>query len=42
LPKASIGKSCIRFKRLADVDTAVLTEILRTAASNPPGQLVTT
>lgn len=31
LPKASIGKSCIRFKRLSDVDTAVIEEILRAA-----------
>ncbi len=39
LPKASIGKSCIRFKRLSDVDTAVLSEIVGTAAANPPGPL---
>jgi hypothetical protein len=29
LPKASIGKSCIRFKRLTDVDPRVLTELLK-------------
>lgn len=28
LPKASIGKSCIRFKRLSDIDEGVLTEII--------------
>jgi uncharacterized protein YdhG (YjbR/CyaY superfamily) len=32
LPKASIGKSCIRFKRLSDVDTSVLGELFRVAA----------
>lgn len=31
LPKASIGKSCIRFKKLADVDADVLAEIVRKA-----------
>ncbi|GAA3818933.1 DUF1801 domain-containing protein [Amycolatopsis tucumanensis] len=39
LPKASIGKSCIRFKRLADLDTGVLAEIFRLARENPPGEL---
>ena len=29
LPKASIGKSCVRFKRLADVDEAVLRQLIR-------------
>lgn len=29
LPKASIGKSCIRFKRLEDVDIKVLEQILK-------------
>lgn len=28
LPKANIGKSCIRFKKLADIDLNVLREIL--------------
>ncbi|MEV6522967.1 DUF1801 domain-containing protein [Longispora sp. NPDC051575] len=32
LPKADIGKSCIRFKRLSDVDQAVLAEIFLAAA----------
>jgi hypothetical protein len=31
LPKASIGKSCIRFKKLSDIDLAVLTEIIKKA-----------
>jgi hypothetical protein len=29
LPKASIGKSCIRFKALADIDLTILTEIMK-------------
>ena len=29
LPRANIGKSCIRFKRLADVDTRVLARIVK-------------
>ncbi len=32
LPKASVGKSCIRFKRLADVNLAVLTRLVRLGA----------
>ncbi len=28
LPKANIGKSCIRFKKLSDIDLDVITEIL--------------
>ena len=39
LPKASIGRSCIRFKRLSDVDTGVLSTLFRTAAANPPAPL---
>lgn len=31
LPKASIGKSCIRFKRLADIDPSILIEIVKEA-----------
>lgn len=32
LPKASIGKSCIRFNRFDDLDQPVLVEILKKAA----------
>lgn len=35
LPKASVGKSCIRFKKVEDVDLLVLEEILKEAAKNP-------
>lgn len=33
-PKASIGKSCIRFKKLADIDTRVLVELVKYASKN--------
>lgn len=36
LPKASIGKSCIRFKRLSDVDINVLKVIIKEAAKLKP------
>jgi hypothetical protein len=36
LPKASIGTSCVRFTRPADVDTAVLTELIAEAARLGP------
>jgi hypothetical protein len=36
LPKASIGKSCIRFKRLGDVDQDVLERLLRYVAEVGP------
>lgn len=32
LPKADIGKSCVRFRRLADVDTEALAELVREGA----------
>ena len=32
LPKANIGKSCVRFKRLADLDEDVLRELIRESA----------
>ena len=35
LPKASIGKSCIRFKKTEDIDLNVLKTILQKAAKNP-------
>ena len=33
LPKADIGKSCVRFKRLSDLDPEVLAELIRETAS---------
>lgn len=32
LPKASIGKSCVRFKRLADLDLQVLRKLIKEGA----------
>jgi hypothetical protein len=32
LPKADIGKSCVRFKRLADLDRDALVELIREGA----------
>jgi hypothetical protein len=32
LPKADIGKSCIRFKKLDDVDLDVVTEVIQQGA----------
>jgi hypothetical protein len=32
LPKASIGKSCVRFKRLSDLDPAALTRLIEAGA----------
>lgn len=31
LPKANVGKSCVRFKRVGDVDLEVITEMLKEA-----------
>jgi hypothetical protein len=31
LPKASIGRSCIRFKKLDDIDLKVIQQILKEA-----------
>lgn len=39
LPRANIGKSCVRFKRLSDVDTEVIADLVRYAAKHPPGEL---
>jgi Domain of unknown function (DU1801) len=40
LPKADIGRSCVRFKRLDDVDVGVLEELVRKSASTlPPGAI---
>ena len=33
LPKASIGKSCVRFKKLADVDLGVVQQMVEHAAT---------
>lgn len=33
LPKANLGKGCIRFKRLDDLDPAVVDEVIRTSAA---------
>lgn len=41
LPKASIGKSCVRFKRLSDVDESVLRELVAEAGRlGPPDDAV--
>jgi hypothetical protein len=40
LTGASVGKSCVRFARLSDVDTEVLAELLRAAAETPPAGAV--
>lgn len=32
LPKANIGKSCVRFKRLSDLDEVALRELIRESA----------
>ncbi len=34
LPRADIGKSCVRFKRLADLDEMVLKELIRDCATS--------
>jgi hypothetical protein len=35
LPKAKIGRSCVRFKRLSDLDQAALVKLIRDGARNP-------
>jgi len=37
LPGASIGKSCVRFKRLDDLDEGILRELIRETAAGAPG-----
>jgi hypothetical protein len=32
LPKANIGKSCVRFKRLSDLDETALRDLIRKCA----------
>jgi hypothetical protein len=40
LPKADIGRSCVRFKRLEDVDIGVLEELIRKGSRMvPPGAI---
>jgi len=41
LPKASLGRGCIRFKRLVDLDLAVVDDIVAASAAND-GQTLTT
>ena len=36
LPKADIGRSCVRFKRTGDVDTATLVELIEGGAKFSP------
>jgi hypothetical protein len=43
LGKAKVGKSCIRFKRIADLDLGGLTKLLARAAKLPaPGEITST
>lgn len=40
LPKADVGRSCVRFKQLDDVDIGVLDELIRKSAETlPPGAI---
>jgi hypothetical protein len=41
LPKAKIGKSCVRFKRTSDVDLGALRELIAEAARIGPPYAVT-
>jgi hypothetical protein len=34
LPKANLGRGCIRFKRVSDVDLAVIDEVIRASAAS--------
>jgi hypothetical protein len=36
LPKANIGRSCVRFKRLSDLDQKALDELIKTGAKWDP------
>jgi hypothetical protein len=40
LPKANLGRGCIRFKRLSDVDLDVIDEVIRVSAATD-GQAIT-
>jgi hypothetical protein len=35
LPKANVGKCCVRFKRLSDLDEAVVAKLIREGAAAP-------
>jgi len=35
LPKAKIGRPCVRFKRLSDLDQAALVKLIREGARHP-------
>jgi hypothetical protein len=37
LPKANIGRSCVRFRRIADLDVGVLRDLLRETAAGTFG-----
>lgn len=39
-PKASIGKSCIRFKKVNDIDLKVLAEIIKESEKFPMGAII--
>lgn len=39
-PKALVGRGCIRFKRLGDLDPEALAELLREASTKPMGAVV--
>jgi len=41
LPKASIGKSCVRFKRVDDIDLGVVRELIGEAGRIGPAGAVT-
>jgi len=38
-PKASIGKSCIRFKKVEDIDLDALAKVLKESEENPMGRV---
>ena len=40
LPKANLGRGCIRFKRVSDVDLEVIDEVIRASAATD-GQSIT-
>ena len=41
LPKANVGKGCVRFKRLSDLDEEVLVKLIKAAAeAAPPGGVI--